>query len=101
MEEYIKLPEDSVKNELGVSFSKLDSLIPYTIGTSFRPNQESSLIVLFSENSSEESNLNLDKRAKIVAATVKNSNVINYLFYVPFFLLTLWLITIESQILIS
>lgn len=77
MEEYIKLPEDNVRNQLGVSFSKLDSLIPHTIGTAFRPNQESCLIVLFSENSSDQANLDLDKRAKTVAATIKNSSVIS------------------------
>ena len=76
MEDYLKLPADSIRNQLDVSFAKFDSLIPHTTGTSFRPNQESCLIVLFIENSSSESNLALDRRAKKVMSSIKNSNVI-------------------------
>lgn len=76
MEDFITLPEDHIRNQLNVSFSKLDSLIPFTLGTSFRPNQESCLIVFFKEDSSEGANLKLDKRATRVLSVIKNSNVI-------------------------
>lgn len=74
MEDFITLPEDHIRNQLNVSFSKLDSLIPFTLGTSFRPNQESCLIVFFKEDSSEGANLKLDKRATRVLSVIKNSN---------------------------
>jgi hypothetical protein len=75
MEDFIKLPEDNVKNQLKVSFSRFDSLLPFTLGTLFRPDQESCLIVLFVENASSEAHQNLDIRAKNILAAVKNSNV--------------------------
>ena len=40
MEEYIHLPEETVRNQLKVSFTQLDSVIPCTLGTAFRPDQE-------------------------------------------------------------
>lgn len=40
MEDFIKLPEESIKNQLRVSFKQLDSLLPLTLGTVFRPDQE-------------------------------------------------------------
>ncbi len=75
MEDYIKLPEDNVRNQLNVSFSKFDSLIPQTCGTAFRSNMESCLIVLFTEISINDNVSSLDKRAYMVLSTVKNSNV--------------------------
>lgn len=40
MQDYIPLPDESTCNQLKVSFSKNDTIIPVTLGTSFRPNQE-------------------------------------------------------------
>lgn len=74
MEEYIHLPEETVRNQLKVSFTQLDSVIPCTLGTAFRPDQETCLIVLFVEDSSPEASQNLDKRAKNVLMTFKNSS---------------------------
>jgi hypothetical protein len=40
MEDYINFPNAEVANKLNLSFSKFDSIIPYTLGTSFRPINE-------------------------------------------------------------
>ncbi len=80
LEDYIKLPEDGVRNQLNVSFAKFDSVIPHTSGTAFRSDKESCLIVLFMEMVGENANLNLDRRAYRVLSTVKNSNVIFFLY---------------------
>ena len=40
MEDFIALPEENIRNQLNVSFAKNDSLVPYTLGTVFRPTEE-------------------------------------------------------------
>lgn len=40
MEDFIPLPEESIRNQLNVSFVRNDSIVPYTLGTIFRPTQE-------------------------------------------------------------
>lgn len=40
MEDFIQLPEESIKNQLRVSFNQQDSVLPFTLGTVFRPDQE-------------------------------------------------------------
>ena len=45
MDDFISLPEeDKIKNQLNLTFSKGESLIPFTIGTSQRPNEEVNLL---------------------------------------------------------
>jgi hypothetical protein len=41
MEDYIPLPlDDSIRNQLNLSFNKNDSIVPFTLGTVFRPIDE-------------------------------------------------------------
>ena len=41
MDDFISMPEENkIKNQLNLTFSKGESLIPFTIGTSQRPNEE-------------------------------------------------------------
>ena len=40
MQDFVKLPDESIRSQLNVTFSKIDSIIPVTLGTLFRPNQE-------------------------------------------------------------
>ena len=44
MDDFISMPEENkIKNQLNLTFSKGESLIPFTIGTSQRPNEEVNL----------------------------------------------------------
>ncbi len=39
-EEFIPYPEEKIKAQLNLSFAKADSIVPFTLGTVFRPNEE-------------------------------------------------------------
>ena len=40
MQDYIPLPDEATCNQLKVSFSKNETIVPVTLGISFRPNNE-------------------------------------------------------------
>lgn len=74
MEDFIPLPEESIRNQLNVSFVRNDSIVPYTLGTIFRPTQESCLIVLFVSDSSEASSLKQEADARSILNTIKSQH---------------------------
>lgn len=47
LENYLPYPEESIKNQLGVSFDAKDTIIPYSIGSAARTSDESCLVIFF------------------------------------------------------
>jgi len=47
LEDYVPYPEDSIKDQLGLSFQVKGSYIPFTIGTTAKETNESCLVVIF------------------------------------------------------
>ena len=73
MVDYVPLPDKFTCNQLKLSFSKQDTLVPYTLGIVNRPNQESVLIVFFATDSTEQSMLNQESSASQLINEIKSN----------------------------
>jgi hypothetical protein len=71
----IPLPDASVTSQLRLSFAKNESIIPNTTGTSYRPNDEPCLIVIFANDSNESATFKQESQAKNLVFSIRNNYV--------------------------
>ncbi|CAF0871134.1 unnamed protein product [Brachionus calyciflorus] len=71
--DYVPLPDKFTCNQLKLTFSKTDTLIPLTLGISNRPTSESVLVVYFPNDSTDQAQQNQEIQASQLINEIKNN----------------------------